>query len=295
MKLKSIAYNMTINTNLVLLVNFVNSLVCRGCEQEFSWTCWIGLYGRAVLSEQDHWKMSDAFDRGSSAWAWHHCSGRQTLSDGSDWFIEEEKEGSRTQCFQVVWSYTSSWNSVQRRLWRMLCGVLLSMLFGQDFLACHRTRCILQARTTLWTVDGSSNRVHGLSILQGSGVEGNSQMPVLLYCVRAGDVRWWPWLQCRAERGWASQPRCIPSSCAASPRGSTSGTDHQKCLEQSPIGCRRLGFSVMSFFIFEWTLHFFHLSSLRQLRLAGLCLQKKFCFYILKHYVYLLVDVLLLG
>ena len=51
----------------------------------------------------------------------------------------------------------------------------------------------------------------------------------------------------------------------------------------------------MSFFIFEWTLHFFHLSSLRQLRLAGLCLQKKFCFYILKHYVYLLVDVLLLG
>ena len=91
---------------------------------------------------------------GSSAWAWHHCSGRQTLSDGSDWFIEEEKKGSRTQCFQVVWSYTSSWNSVQRRLWRMLCGVLLSMLFGQDFLACHRTRCILQARTTLWTVDG---------------------------------------------------------------------------------------------------------------------------------------------
>ena len=91
---------------------------------------------------------------GSSAWAWHHCSGRQTLSDGSDWFIEEEKEGSRTQCFQVVWSYTSSWNSVQRRLWRMLCGVLLSMLFGQDFLACHRTRCILQTWTTLWTVDG---------------------------------------------------------------------------------------------------------------------------------------------
>lgn len=48
-------------------------------------------------------------------------------------------------------------------------------------------------------------------------------------------------------------------------------------------------------FIFEWTLHFFHLSSLRQLRLAGLCLQKEFCFYILKHYVYLFVDVLLLG
>lgn len=73
MKLKSIAYNMMINTNLVLLVNFVNSLVCRGCEQEFSWTCWIGLYGRAVLSEQDHWKMSDAFDRGGFEWYLEHA------------------------------------------------------------------------------------------------------------------------------------------------------------------------------------------------------------------------------